>query len=49
MTARDDNGTTRDDQPRRPAWQFYVTLFVTLAAVAAFAMFIYGFCTMEAR
>lgn len=39
----------RADAPAQPAWQFYVTLFVALGALVAFAVFVYGFCAVRSR
>lgn len=36
-------------RPEPPTWQLYVPLFVTLFAIGAIVMFVYGFCTTNAR
>jgi hypothetical protein len=43
------DASERGDEPEQPAWQFYVTLLVALAALVAFAMFVYGFYIVRSR
>ncbi len=49
-TPRDDEQATTSvasdsPKPEPPAWQLGVPLVVTLAALAALVVFVYGFCT----